>query len=97
MKFAVMRYNVRKGVGLVGDQLDVQSSFSVAFVDKVLQLLDFLRLNGLFCVLPHAMAGDDGFFKVIFTILVLCFWQAKVQSLCLISKKGGSYLIMVTL
>ena len=68
MKFAVMRYKVRKGVGLIGDQLDMQPSLAVAFVNKVLQLLDFLRLNGLFCVLPHAMAGEDGFFKVIGSI-----------------------------
>jgi hypothetical protein len=39
----------------------MQSTLAVALVDEGLLLLYFLRLDGLFNVLPHAVAGNDGF------------------------------------
>ena len=62
-ELTVMGYATGEGFRLVSDQLDVKASFAVTFVDEVLQLLYFLRLNGLFGVLPHAMPGTDGFFE----------------------------------
>ena len=52
-----------KGIRFVGHQLDVQVPVAVALVDKLLQLLDFLRLDGLFSVLPNTVAGNDGFLE----------------------------------
>jgi hypothetical protein len=60
-ELTVMGDDAGKGIRFIGHQLDVQVPVAVALADKLLQLLDFLRLDGLLGVLPHTVAGFYGF------------------------------------
>ena len=58
---AIFRHAAGKGFRLVSDQLKVQLTFRIAFVNQGLQLCDLFRFDRFFQVLPHRMAGNDSF------------------------------------